>query len=246
MKSMEIIQLFLVMSAIGLLTWLIVHFADQADRKKRMEAKRNGLNSIFVKAQQEGFSPSQTIVPPNGAFCFSFDAQHKTFLLSYPGTDSYILYSFSDLLNYSLIQDGQTSGNGAAVLGAGLLFGTVGAVAAASSASSAKTCSDLRIELSVNDPKSPRHTMRFISGEVYTNSSLYRTTIEIARQALSILDYIKANAPRPEAEGRSKSPEIEEASRNSYDQVRQLFLLKEQGAISEEEYQKRKDSLLDI
>ena len=244
---MEIIQLFLVMSAIGLFTWLIVHFADKADRKKRMEAKRTSLSAIFNKAQQEGFTSNQTVISPNGAVCFALDAIHKTFLLAYNGSESYFIYPFTDLLNYNLIQDGCASGNGAAVLGAGLLFGTIGAVAAASSsANSVKKCSDLRVELSVNDPKAPRHTMRFITGSVKTSSVFYRRSIECARQCLSILDYIKANTNRAPTDAENNKPAIEESSQDSYDQVRQLFLLKEQGAITEQEYQKRKDSLLSV
>lgn len=247
MNIMEIIQFTLVIAVIGLFTWLIVHLVDKADRKKRMEVKRTGLSAILNKAQKDGFTSSQTVISPNGAVCFALDAIRKTFLLAYNGSESYFIYPFTDLLNYNLIQDGCASGNGAAVIGAGLLFGTIGAVAmASSSANSVKKCSDLRVELSVNDPRAPRHTMRFITCSVKTDSVFYRRSIECARQSLSILDYIKANADRASPEAGNNKPAIEESSQDSYDQVRQLFLLKEQGAITEQEYQERKDSLLDV
>ena len=153
--------------------------------------------------------------------------------------------NFSDILSYSVIEDGNATSDMASIVGSGILFGAAGAMVAASATQgSKKTCTDLHLEIVLKDLICPRKQLNFIQSEVNKDSDIYVRAEEELREITAILDNIRQENEMPHPE--QKQLESQQRTGDIYAEIEKLHTLKEKGIITDEEFQKKKRSLLGI
>lgn len=243
--------LLIVLAAV--IIYAVISKANEAQQEytSTVSSNRRTLYSASSKAEESGFKTSRSLMEREGLFGIAIDQEHKRWMVTTSESYKPTCYSFSDLISYEIVDDGLeviSSNAGNAAIG-GILFGAVGAIAGASAKREiSKTCDDLHIDITVNDLQNPHIVLTLIKGTFDRNSEAYREKADFAKDVASLLAYIKANsAPQPVVDPQPKieSPR-ETGSTNIYDELERLHGLKEKGIITEEEFQKKKESLLGI
>lgn len=108
-------------------------------------------------------------------------------------------YSFDDVVDFELIEDGNTvssGGLGRAVVG-GVLFGGAGAVVGAVTGGkkTKQTCKELRLKITMNSIENPVVYVDFIHGaELKKDSQTYKQLAGQAQDAVSLFQIICNNA----------------------------------------------------
>lgn len=103
------------------------------------------------------------------------------------------VYKYSDLLDYELIEDGNsvTSGSLGRAVAGGLVFGGLGAVMGGMTGKQKATCNNLQIKITVKDINNPAVYITILSFEVKKDSDIYKEAIKQAQEILSILQIMK-------------------------------------------------------
>ena len=154
------------------------------------------------------------------------------------------LIPFDDLIDFELIEDGETlikenSGLGRAVAG-GLLFGKTGAVVGAvtgKKSTSMQYCTDMRINLTVKNRDNPLIVIRLINKMVSKDSNYYRQVVEDSEKLIAILKSITHD--RKDAE--NAAPVFSAA-----DEILKFKNLLDMGVLTQEEFDKKKAELLEL
>lgn len=232
-----------------ILVVLILVFATRNKNQKEIwgleyQERSRVLQHSARSAESEGFQISKSIQEPNGFFSLLLDTTSKKFMIIRASSEESQTYNFSDLLSYEIVDDGNAVGSAAAAIGGGILFGAVGAIAASSAtAGTQKTCTDLHIELVLNDFSHPRERLDFIDYETSRQSAEYARQLDALKEFASVLENIKAEANRKDLQEQIAS--VEQSS-DIYAEIEKLHTLKEKGIITDGEFQKKKKSLLGI
>lgn len=228
--------------------------ADQAKEKLAiMEASNQKIEASKKDLVSAGFQIEKEAREPSGNFYLAIDPKNKRWVLVIPNLPHPYVYKFKELISYELVDDGETtysSNTGKALVG-GLLFGAAGAVVGAASKKKVKTtCKDMHIDLNINVIKSPMQVLQIINdAEISRDSELYKQKLAFAKNVMAMLAYIKENAEPSEPEEthpEQKQLEIQQRTGDIYAEIEKLHTLKEKGIITDEEFQKKKRSLLGI
>ena len=252
--------LLIILLVIGICLYFYVSDSEKARKKAAQEValmrqtNQKHLNAAAQKAAESGVKIGSTITGPGFGWSFSVDKASKQFVLCFGGTDTPNIYRFSDLIAWDVYENGNSivSGDTGAALGAGLLFGAVGAIAAsAGSREVKKTCNQLSVDLVLNDTVKIRQPLPLITDETPCDSPEYKRAAERAKNITAELAYIKANAAPPQQPDpqppKLESPQPSESSEpDIYAQIEKLHALKEKGIITDQEFQKKKQSLLGL
>lgn len=103
------------------------------------------------------------------------------------------ILEYSDIINYELLEDGNsisTGGVGRAIVG-GLVFGGIGAIVGGTTGHKHKsTCSMLQIKITTKDIDNPVKYIYCINSEVRKDSIVYKVAYERAQKIISTLDII--------------------------------------------------------
>lgn len=148
------------------------------------------------------------------------------------------IYKYSDILKYELFQNDaliETSGKGGNALIGGVLFGATGAIIGANIGKkrSTKIINSLKIKITLNNLQTPSLFINCISSPLSMNSQLYQSRIEIAQKILSTLNVMQNSIIKAE-----DVSNIEEVKK-----YKELF---DVGAITQEEFEKKKKELLKL
>lgn len=219
-----------------------LRFQIRADREDRDEF----ISTALYSRAGTDFCLSREIRDIDAEFAIAVDKVHKEWLLIFGNKQEVFSYHFNDLISFELYQDGKSliSGTAGEALAGGLIFGAVGAIAGASSAKDIVTnCTDLHINLSINDVKHPHHQLPFIIETVSNDSNEYKYEIGFANEILSLLAFIKANS---ETEANDKSASIEEPATDKYDEIKKVKELLDIGIITQDEFEAKKKQLLGL
>ena len=197
---------------------------QRLERIKSFKITRKVLNYIYIDENKR-----QWVVPKG---------------LYNPKIENSTIYSYEDITSFELLEDGASilqGGLGSAVAG-GLLFGGVGAVVGGVTGGkkSNPTCTNLKIKITLKDIKKPTEYITFISSEVRKNTIEYKNKYNYAQEVMSMLQIIyedvKAKALIKKAE-----PVI-----NPVDELKKFKELLDCGAITQNEYDKKKEELLKL
>ncbi|EON3096790.1 SHOCT domain-containing protein [Enterococcus faecalis] len=154
------------------------------------------------------------------------------------------IFNYTDLISFELIEDGNQVTHGGISLGraalGGILFGTSGA--AITGASKIKKedknyCSQLDIMIRVKNSPKPTKFIKLITFKIDKSKFMYKQMANTAKEILGGLNYILDNI------------ETQPSSDNAIDQFDNLKKLKElldMGILSQEEFDKKKQKLLDL
>lgn len=154
------------------------------------------------------------------------------------------IHKYSDIVNFELLEDGNsiiTGGTGKALAG-GLLFGRVGAIVGGTTANKAvqSVCSNFRVKITLNNLKIPVEYITLIKTmNVQKNTGLYKSYFKIAQEIISILEVICKNNDKDIVSNMSNKE-----NNSSADEILKFKQLLDQGIITQEEFDKKKQELL--
>ena len=213
------------------------------ERNKNRTERETTLSKKMSALEESGFSVDRNIFGNDFDFALAVDNEHYKWAIGYPSSDEPHIFNFQDLISYEIIRNGEKviSGNDGDAAAGAILFGTAGAIVGASSKKTiSEMCHDLHIEIRVNDLNKSLLILPCSTGEIAVNCSIFQDRVQKAHEILSILSYIKSNAEHTNKD----IPDFKNASEDIYDELEKLHGLKGKGIITEEEFQKKKESLL--
>lgn len=114
------------------------------------------------------------------------------------------IVNYSDILDFELIEDGETvvtkGGLGKAIVG-GVLFGHVGAIVGGTTSKkkSITSISVLKIKISVRDMNNPNAYINLITTSTKTDSFIYKNSYEVAQKILSMLQIVTSKTQAVES-----------------------------------------------
>ena len=154
------------------------------------------------------------------------------------------IFNYTDLISFELIEDGNQVTHGGISLGraalGGILFGTSGA--AITSASKIKKedkdyCSQLDIMIHVKNSPKPTKFIKLITFKIDKSKFMYKQMANTAKEILGGLNYILDNI---------ETQTSSDTAIDQFDNLKKLKELLDMGILSQEEFDKKKQKLLDL
>ena len=180
------------------------------------------------------FSPTKKI----GSY-LQIDDTHKAFKAG--GS----IFEFSNLLNFELLEDGETitkGGLGRAIAG-GLLFGGVGAIVGGVTGGkkSKGVCNSMRLKITLRNCHCSMVYIPFIMNETKTKSFVYKLAQSSAQECLSALQII-ADSCQSEVAAQT----VNQSSASAADEIIKFKQLLDAGVITQDEFDAKKQQLLGL
>lgn len=217
MKKIEVFSLFIDLKS--------------TSKNKIMEAIRESENNNELLQK---FSPSKTIEE-----MLYIDEVNKLWKPIFPS----VVFHYSDVISFELIEDGESitkGGVGQAVAG-GMLFGDVGAIVGGVTGTrkTKKVINKLNLKIITRHPiLSDIHLAFLPMGSVKTGSSAYKGCIYKAQKCMSELARM---IDETEANSQNKTQQV-----SSADEILKYKQLLDCGAITQEEFDAKKQQLLGV
>lgn len=168
------------------------------------------------------------------------DFENKLFYLPLKGKRDPFVYSFSDLINYELVEDGTTiskGGLGSAVVG-GAIFGAAGMITGGILGKKTKDIvKSMYITLSLNDPLLSFRKIEIISTDTKKNSMVYNICKKAGENTIALLDRICSSVD---------TCAHTEINISTADEIKKFKELLDSGIITEEEFNAKKKQLLGL
>lgn len=206
--------------------------------------KKEILNEVYNndknKQLLEEFLPTKKILN-----YIEFDEQKRLWLIPDGFAGKKVnpkIYSFDDIIEYELLQDGDSvtkGGLGRAVAG-GVLFGGVGAIVGGTTGKkkTKSVINDLKIKITVNNTCNPSVYVKLINAPTKANSIIYKTSYSAAQEILSMLSIITQK-------NNIKNEETKELKSTSVaDEIIKLKSLLDEGILTQEEFNSEKNKIL--
>ena len=210
--------------------------------------KKLSINEIKEQLNETNKAIDNFIISKNLGNYIYFDEKNKKWTIPQglikKTINSNKIFSYNDVLSYELIEDGNSiskGGVGRAIVG-GTLFGGIGAIVGGSTGHKQKqTCTKLQIKITLNNVDNPTEYITFISAETKKDSSVYKNSYSVAQQILSMLEIICNSKLDNSQENKNNNSEL-----SAVDEIKKYKELLDIGAITQEEYEKKKKELLNI
>lgn len=208
--------------------------------------KKMSINEIKEKINNTTESLSNFVVTKKIGDYIYFDEQNKKWTIPQgmfkKVIDGNKIFDYNDILDYELIEDGNSiskGGVGRAIVG-GALFGGVGAIVGGSTGHKQKqTCTKLQIKITLNNTNHPIEYITFICAETKKDNFVYKSSFSFAQQILSMLAIICQSNSSSETSSTNSNFSVT-------DEIKKYKELLDIGAITQEEYEKKKNELLNI
>lgn len=199
-------------------------------------------NNIVLKKE---FSPSKVV----GGY-FGIDETSRQWAIGkglIPSLKNAVPYSYDDIVDFELIEDGTSvtkGGLGRAAVG-GVLFGGIGAMVGGVTGGKKahQKCTSLMIKITVNNINAPTEYIKLITSPTDKKSIMYKSSFQNAQEIISLLQLICS-----ESEDK-KLIETTNVSVNEVsvaDEIRKFKALLDDGIITEEEFNAKKNQLLGL
>ncbi|MUT67854.1 SHOCT domain-containing protein [Paenibacillus sp. NEAU-GSW1] len=237
----------------GIGSWYFYKKNKEMEEEK-MEQKRHETDDRLKRIPN--YKSSQRYTSANGDVTLSIDETNKQ--ISFVSLHSFKdrVYSYQDILKSEIVTDGisVTSTNrgsqlGGALLG-GLLAGGVGALIGGLSGSTTSQEKVKKIELNVivNDAANPVHKIAFLDSEFSAyakDSPEYKDGYNTAYHCHQLIGVLIRQA---DEEDKRKETSIisnnDQGNMSVADEIRKLVQLKDEGIISEDEFEVQKKKLI--
>lgn len=167
--------------------------------KTMTDIQRDIAENDKEKKALSKFTPTKKIGKLIGLGNFiEFDEEKKQWLIPdgfLGGKKTPNIYNFDDILEYELLEDGDTvikGGIGSAIAG-GILFGGKHSIMGGITAGKKfkKSINSLKIKITVNDSRKPAEYINLIKYRIKVKSSIYIASYRLAQEVLSILGKIQ-------------------------------------------------------
>lgn len=228
---------------LGMLVAAIVYTISDANKqyKEDIESIRVGSEKIGKNLADISFKSSKRIDlgKKNASEEILVDTSGKQIAVcDYLKTELKIL-PFSALLSCEILEDNaiiMKGGVGRAIVG-GVIAGSTGAVVGATTRNSKSVAHSLIIKIITSDINDSLVTIPLITEETKRDSDMYKKMWTIAQEVHSTITSIIQTTNCTATDASSQ--------KNALAQIQMLSELKDQGAITEEEFSKKKAELLD-
>lgn len=219
------------------------------------KGKTNAANKKYsneLKAQ--GFNIEKYVISESAVLYI--DDSNKLWSVKQHNKQPVKIFKFSDLKSFEVYDDGRVvkSGSTGGMIIGGLMFGVVGAVIGAGSGGVHEQCSKMYISLCVDEAEKAILLIPIITAPVDRNSNDYKKGVETAEKIVTALAYIQNIQPAeavsyevPPADNNDAVYAESTASagqQTAEDTMRQLAELKDEGIISEDEYNQKRIEIL--
>ena len=223
-----------------------VIFLGIPENKKREEASHNH----WAILNKNGFKVSKYVTNDDYPHVFSIFIDLKNKKWSYYDYSKKIskIYKFADLLDYEIVENGQSiiQGKAASTIIGGVLGGGLGALAGASGSRRIdNVCNKLEIKLIVNDVTMPSIQLVLLDKETDKNSVKYQACYDKAIQFEAVLKIIMANA-QEKAVPAQPNNEKQEKTTSTKMQLQELKEMLDDGLITQEEFEQKKKQILGL
>ena len=226
---------------IGVIILAIIMIVAIQSAKKEAENK----NSLQGQLKQDKFKVDKTYdiisLGINKQVLFDLDSKKIAILDAVAKTVNYV--KFSSIIDCEIIEDNTTimkGGIGRAIVG-GVLAGGVGAIVGTGTRGSSDVVKNLAIRIITNDISNSLVMITLINSDTKRDSAFYKNCMASAQGIYSTIASI-LNSSKID---KGTIPDSIEAKSVS-NQIRELAKLKEEGLITEEEFNKKKKALLNI
>ena len=172
-------------------------------------------------------------------YTLAIDQTAHKWALIFPSKKLQYILEFSALIDFSIYEDGNRIALGTQLNG--ISFGTVTDI-----------CKDLHIEIVANTAKQSRFVIPLITEDAAHNSTEYRYAVDSAKEICSLLSIVKAeNAALHMSAVTAANVPVQQAIPSTshgcdLDDLGKLFELKQQGIITEEEFDVKKRQILGL
>ena len=249
------------MSTTVIVVLLIVLFLGSLLYNIFVEVEKSDIQDILIDKfkKLENFEVSKGMISNDLKNGIAIDNKKNKFciLKNNDGNINTTIYTYKDLLESEILEDGQGTTKtsrgsqiGGVLIG-GLVLGGVGAIIGGLSGK--KTHIDkvnsIDLKVIVNDTNSPMIILNFFKSKDGEEKSTptYKSNIREIREWNSLLSVLIKKADEDDSKNNIIEEEIKSADNQLIsvaDEIIKLKALKEEGIITEEEFQKQKDSVL--
>lgn len=152
------------------------------------------------------------------------------------------IYNYSDIISYELLEDGSavTKGGVGRAIAGGILFGGIGAIVGGTTGKkkTKNICNRLQIKITVNSSDKATEYINLINTETKKDGIIYKTSYAMAQEILSVLEIIcNSSVNINETQQHTKTNSVA-------DEILKFKELLDCGAITQEEFEKKKKELL--
>lgn len=196
----------------------------------------NNLKTINITAS--GWSETKLLI----------DNQNKKFIYQ-RGKIHSKTYSFSDLINYEVYENGksQVQGRAGSALIGGAFFGLGGLIVGSSMSRNVnEKCNQLKLIIRLNDFDCPEIVITYVNTVDLNKSSwTYKNMKNNIQTVCSMLEYM-LNEKTLEQSSAGKQEEKNSVNASSKEQLQELKEMLDDGLITQEDYEKKKKKILGL
>ncbi len=127
-------------------------------------------------------------------YSFIVDTKSRKFAVKTSDLEKYVVFNYKDLINYEIIEDGNSiqKGRAGSALVGGFFLGGIGAlVGSAKKKKTIGTCNTLVVHITINNIENPTCNIETIENEVKKSSHKYSKAKEDAQEIAALLNIIQ-------------------------------------------------------
>ena len=244
---MDSLTILFVLAAVVLIPLFILACINSVQSQKATNETMNAKKEALTKSN---FSVTAQETTTNNRYSILVDdAYHRWTILCADNNKQYPFFKYSDLLEYSIVEDGESilQGRvGSAITGA-LLFGGIGAIAGAARSKKIKNkCRSMEINIVLVGFEDSLVRIPLITYEVETSSTTYVNAQNTAKRFSAILANIKYKAEEEKQLQTAINTKTIQKHLHPVDEISKYYELKEKGIITEAEFNAKKTQLLGV
>ncbi len=233
---------------IAIIVLIIIFIIAFIGMNKDEEKAKENEYSIEDYLKSKNFKTSQMKIynQYNNRIQLRTDLEHKQIAICYifpvEKTD---FIKFTDIIECEIIEDSNTimkGGVGRAVVG-GVLAGGIGAVVGANTRASQNVTNSLQIRIVTKNINRSLYTINIITAETQKDSKEYKEAMNFANDVYATITSIINNSEKSNINVGGKK-DMEQNNNDFIEQLERLSKLKENGVITQEEFEESKQKIL--
>lgn len=233
---------------IAIIVLIIIFIIAFIGMNKDEEKAKENEYSIEDYLKSKNFKTSQMKIynQYNNRIQLRTDLEHKQIAICYIfPVEKIDFIKFTDIIECEIIEDSNTimkGGVGRAVVG-GVLAGGIGAVVGANTRASQNVTNSLQIRIVTKNINRSLYTINIITAETQKDSKEYKESMNFANDVYATITSIINNSEKNNSNLGGKK-DMEQNNNDFIEQLERLSKLKENGVITQEEFEESKQKIL--
>lgn len=174
------------------------------------------------------------------------DNENKKFIYQH-GTSISKTYSFSDIINYEVYENGKSKvqGRAGSALIGGAFFGLGGAIVGASRSKNIdEKCTQLKLIIRLNDLGCPQIVITYVDNVNLEKSGwTYRNMKENLQSVCSVLEFMLNNKTSEQSETKLSENKVEPTKKEQLQELKEML---DEGLITQEDFEIKKKQILGL